>query len=398
MSDVQKTLLIATILREKGPTGVQTHFATFMKWISSRNRHAIVVTPFDASRILFYMLAGARRGLERLSPAGAVWLYRRGHGLLLRLSLRKQLRKNRLSVIYAQCPVSADAALRARLYPSQRVVLVIHFNHSQAEEWADKGWITKYGALYRSIIQFESDVLAKVDGIVFVSDYMRARIMEAVPAIRDIPSLLAPNFVDVPELPDRQSKDSRALMCVGTLEPRKNQRYALQIVAAARRLGREISLLIVGDGPDRADLEAMAKELQIAESVTFAGRVNGAASKFGNVGACLHVSIAENMPLALIEALSMATPIFAVPVGGIPEIFQDGVEGINLPSESAERAAALICQYLYDDEWLARAGSSSRTRFEHRFSTPLVASKLWRFIVEEGDSVAVPTEQLVGSP
>jgi glycosyltransferase involved in cell wall biosynthesis len=117
------------------------------------------------------------------------------------------------------------------------------------------------------------------------------------------------------------------LICIGTLEPRKNQRYALDIVAASVRIGRPLSLTLVGDGPDRMMLESLAQELGIRQQVSFAGFMRNAADLIQTHAGCLHVARLENLPLALIEALSRSVPVFAPAVGGVPEVFADGNEG-----------------------------------------------------------------------
>ena len=74
-------------------------------------------------------------------------------------------------VVYAQDPLAARAALRARRGPHQRVVMAVHFRISQADEWADKEQITRDGTVFREIRKAEREVIPKVDGLVYVSKW-----------------------------------------------------------------------------------------------------------------------------------------------------------------------------------------------------------------------------------
>ena len=89
------------------------------------------------------------------------------------MALYRHLRPLDEAVIYAEGPVEAWAVLLARSGPHQRVVLAIHFQTSQADEWARKGEIPERGHVYRSIRQFETEVVQQVDAIVFVSHAAR---------------------------------------------------------------------------------------------------------------------------------------------------------------------------------------------------------------------------------
>jgi glycosyltransferase involved in cell wall biosynthesis len=260
-------------------------------------------------------------------------------------------------------------------------VMVAHFNISQADEWVGKGMIRDGDSMYRAIRQFEAEVLPRLDGLVFVSDFMRQEVASRIPQTTDVPYRIVPNFLAGPGPSSEAAKPDTDLICIGTLEPRKNQFYALEIVAAAARLGRRLSLTVVGDGPDRSMLESMASELGIRQQVSFAGFVRNAASLLPQHRAFVHVARMESFGIVLIEAMAHGLPVFAAAVGGIPEVFTDGSEGRLIPLDAPEAAARMIIEWLDSPESMATAQQAARERFVRHFAANKVAADLADFLV-----------------
>ena len=379
-----QSILIATVMRPEGDTGVQSHFRAFLAWAQEKALPVTLVTPYNSPRWQVYPAFGLRRLIDPLHKSASVWWYRHWHALFLRRALRVALANGKACTIYAQCPLSAAAALRARATPNQQVVMVAHFNISQADEWVGKGMIREGGALYCAIRKFEAELLPRLDGLVFVSDFMRQEVSARIPATASVPFRIVPNFLPDPALGVESTQAKTDLICIGTLEPRKNQRHALEIVAAATRSGRPLSLTVVGEGPDRAMLEALASRLGIMQQVFFAGFIRNAADLIQGHSACLHVAQIENLPLTLIEALSRGVPVFASAVGGVPEVFTDGREGRFIPLDDAQAAARIIIDWLDAPQTMAIAQLAARNRFLARFEAGKVAADLADFLGRPG--------------
>lgn len=364
-------------MRAEGDTGVQTHQSTFAQHLSATGRTARFATPFDAPRLLSWPAVGVRRILEPVAPEAAVRWYRTGHLTLVRVALRRALQGRPQATIYAQCPVSAAAALHERR-TGDRVVMAVHFNVSQAEEWATKGRIAREGPLYRSIRKFEAEVLPKVDGLVFVSRFVRDAVLRDVPAATCVPSAVVPNFVDA-AIPTDEAP-TRDLISIGTLEPRKNHAFLLDVVAAAAALGRSLTLTIVGEGPLREHLAERARHLGIAGRVEFAGRVPRARERIPAHRLYVHAAKLESFGIALIEAMAAGRPVVAARTGGIPEVFDDGAEGIGWPLDDPLEAARKVIDLLDAPSRLARLGKGARARFERDYTTAAVAARLSSFL------------------
>jgi len=373
-------VIVATIMRREGETGVQTHFGAFLRWLAVEGRAASLVTPYDSPRWLVYPVFAVRVLLHRLHGGLSVWWYRYWHALFLEMALRRRLRDGHACVIYAQCPLSAAAALRARGHPTQKVVMVIHFNISQADEWAQKGLIGGESRQARAMREFEARTLTAVDGLVFVSEFMRHALGERVQGIDAVRSSVIPNFVADPGAGVEPRRIEADLITIGTLEPRKNQAYALEIVAAAAQQGLTLRLSLVGEGPDRAALEAHASRLGIADRVRFHGYHANAAQKIAFHRACLSVARMENLSLVLIESLAHGVPVFAPAVGGNPEIVDDDRSGALIPLDDAKAAAGVLAGWFSDSERLGQAGKYARARFLERFESRAVARRLYDFL------------------
>jgi glycosyltransferase involved in cell wall biosynthesis len=343
-------------------------------------RQGIKVSPYDAPPWQVYPLFSLRRILDPIDGEASVRWYCYWHEHMLKKALHPLLKQQPHAVVYAQCPLSARAALATRSDSSQAVVMVVHFNVSEAEEWVGKGLIARGGAAERAMLALDSDILPRLDGLVFVSKYMRDQLVSRIPRVAHVPQIILPNFMSDPVVSSFPA--TRDLINIGTLEPRKNQTYLLQILAAARRQGHSLRLTLVGDGPDRARLEQQSETLGIADLVHFAGYVRHGAHLLGKHRAYIHTARMENLPFTLIEALAHGLPVFAPAVGGIPEIFRDGIEGRILPLDDPHTAAQRLIEWMSYPNCIATAGAAARHLFLNHFQTSRVAARLTGFLDE----------------
>jgi glycosyltransferase involved in cell wall biosynthesis len=368
-------IIILTLLREGDFTGVNTHVNTLRRFLETRGFSVIVLTPFHAPAWVTYPLVGLRRLIEPLNRDIAVRWYRHWHAFLLGIVYRRALRFER-AIVYAQCPVSAHVALSYRASSNHVVVMATHFNVSQADEWAGKGFIRRDSDTFKTIVAFEDQVMVRLDGIIFVSKYMSNIIHGRLPQLRDIASAIVPNFCDsgVELVPEADRKQD--LISVGTLEARKNQQYLLRVVAEAMHRGKSYSLTLVGHGPDRAPLESLTRELGISRLVEFRGSLPNAARLIGAHKIFVHAALVENMPITFLEALANGVPILAPEVGGVPEIFRNGTEGFFWPLDDTSRAADILIELMENKILRRKLATAARARFAAAFNADVVAERL----------------------
>ena len=384
---------VATILSGTGATGVEAHTAESLGELSRAGVPAELVTPHSWHWPLALLWFAPRRVLDKVAPTASVVWYRWSHGAALRRVLARRLRNRPGAVVYAQCPVSARAALRARRDASQQVVMAVHFNVSQADEWAEKGMISPVGRSFRAIRRFEREVLQSVDALVYVSQAVQADVAGHVAGLEHVPSVVIPNFVrDGVRQRDPALAAPADLVTVGSLEPRKNQRFLLEVLAEAARLGRRFSLDIIGEGSSRPALLQRAHELGVADHVHFLGNRTDVRAQLPGHRLYVHASHYESFGIALIEAMSAGLPVLAGAVGGIPELFDDGRAGAFWPLDDPAEAARILVHLLEDLDALARAGASCRARFLNFYSADRAGPRLVRFLttLERGSEVTIP--------
>ena len=139
---------------------------------------------------------------------------------------------------------------------------------------------------------------------------------------------------------ERLGLDGRTLLSVGLLIDRKGHDL---IVSALRRLPGT-TLLIAGDGPERANLERLASEEGAADRVRFLGRVDHGALRdiYGAVDALVLASSREGWANVLLEAMACGTPVVASNVWGTPEIVADPAAGVLMADRTPDALADAV--------------------------------------------------------
>jgi glycosyltransferase involved in cell wall biosynthesis len=376
-----RRLLIATIARERGITGVHTHVRQLRGYCERSGVPVELLTPHAwarhslARRLFLAPLFGVRIALERVyGPANVRW-YRSSHEFFLRRVLRRRLAQEGACTVYAQCPVSARAALAARAGSHQRVVLAVHFRVSQADEWADKGQIARGRRTYRWIRATERHVVTSVDSLVYVSSWARAAVQAWLPEADRVPSVVIPNFVAAPAVADGP-REGTGLVTVGNLEAVKNHRYLLHVLAAARRKGYVYPLDVFGEGVERARLLALADELGVRDQVRLHGFCGDVAQRLPRYQAYVHASYSESSSLAIMEAMAVGLPIVSSPVGALGALFEDPEHGRFWPLDDADEAARILITLMGSPDELGRAGGAARRKFLQDYDAAVVAPRL----------------------
>jgi glycosyltransferase involved in cell wall biosynthesis len=114
--------------------------------------------------------------------------------------------------------------------------------------------------------------------------------------------------------------------------------------------------------------------------VQFLGFQGNAARLLSGHRAYVHSALIENLPIVLIEALASGMPVLAAPVGGIPEVFDDGREGCYWPLDDPAEGASRLIALLEDTARYSAMSVAAVHRFEQHFETSVVASRLLDFL------------------
>lgn len=143
------------------------------------------------------------------------------------------------------------------------------------------------------------------------------------------------------------------------------------LLAACRLIkndAHEFRLLVVGDGPLRGELEALAVSLGLEDEVTFTGSRSDVPELMQAMDVFVLSSRSEGISLTLIEAMACELPIVATSVGGNPEVVMAGETGFLVPSNDPAALAAKIIQLLKSPEMRQKLGIQGRRRAEREFS------------------------------
>ncbi len=170
----------------------------------------------------------------------------------------------------------------------------------------------------------------------------------------------------------------RRLLFVGRLASVKGIRVLFEAVARLRRSRPEVQLDVVGDGPERQELESTAKELGIAEETTFHGyRSQSEVRDFlASTDVFVLPSFAEGVPVVLMEALASGVPVIATRVGGNAELVEDEVNGFLVAPGDVDALVRQMDKLLSDTDLRQSFGEVGRARVEREFDTAREGQRL----------------------
>ncbi len=162
--------------------------------------------------------------------------------------------------------------------------------------------------------------------------------------------------------------DDGIIGVVAVLRPEKDHATLLRAARIVLERLPDTRVLLIGDGPLRAELERLAAELGIAERVVFAGMRSDVPELLGLVDVLVLSSVTECLPMALLEGMAAGRPVVATAVGGVPEIVVDGITGYVVPPRDPSAMADRIVALLGDRERARAMGVVGRRRVESEFS------------------------------
>jgi glycosyltransferase involved in cell wall biosynthesis len=171
-------------------------------------------------------------------------------------------------------------------------------------------------------------------------------------------------------LPDDLPGTARVLLAVCRLEPQKGLDVAVRALPDIRTRHPDAVLVVLGEGPQREQLERLARELDVP--VFLPGRVPDVTEWLGRADLLVHPARWEGFGLALLEAMLASLPVVATRISSIPEIVVDGETGLLVPAEDAAALAAAVSRVLHDPGEL---GAHGLRRARAEFSVARMADR-----------------------
>jgi glycosyltransferase involved in cell wall biosynthesis len=238
-------------------------------------------------------------------------------------------------------------------------------------------WVKTAMPFFRGFLRWAA---RRSDAVVAISSYTATELRELV----DIPIEVIPYTTSLPDpdlAPGPTGRDATGpVLFVGRLVERKGVAQALEAMAKLGPNGPRFE--IVGEGPERPALAALAERLGVADRVVFRGWISAPElqASYARAALCVLPSVrdtrgdTEGLGVVLLEAMNHGTPVVASRIGGIPDIVEDGVSGLLVPPADADALAAAIRRVLSDPALARRLGEGGWRRLHDRFS--------WRAIVQ----------------
>lgn len=167
------------------------------------------------------------------------------------------------------------------------------------------------------------------------------------------------NGIDLSQFRFTGPRDELVAMAVARLSAEKDFPTLLRAMTLVLPRVPGLKLKIVGDGPERAALEALATELKLNDAVQFLGERRDVPELLTQAGFFVTSSLTEGISLTLLEAMAVGLPVVATNVGGNPEIVVDGETGRLAPAANPQALAEAIVRMCEErSQWpeLGRAG------------------------------------------
>lgn len=177
----------------------------------------------------------------------------------------------------------------------------------------------------------------------------------------------------LPRRADHRALTAVRLCSVGNLYPRKGHTYLIRALGLLRDRGVPATLDVIGEGPERTALARLMHELALEEVVALRGGVPDAATLLADYDAFVLPSVAEGLPVALLEAMGVGLPVVATRVGGISEVVTNGLNGMLVAASDVEALAAALQRIASDPELRARLGAAGHDTVRTRFSVEAMA-------------------------
>jgi glycosyltransferase involved in cell wall biosynthesis len=176
-------------------------------------------------------------------------------------------------------------------------------------------------------------------------------------------------------LPQRIPRDAAAplqLVMVGRLVPTKGPLLLLQAVEQLRNQGVAVSLTVIGDGPERGDLEKFIRQNDLTEAVILTGALNHDETLRHVAGADLFVlaSFAEGIPVALMEAMALGVPCISTYIAGVPELIDHDHDGILVPAGSVDELTSAMLRLARDPALRQRFADAARAHVLREYHLP----------------------------
>lgn len=284
------------------------------------------------------------------------------------LRLARFLRRNRIDILHTHLFEPSVIGLHAGVI-ARTPLRVMTRHYSDYHTRIHKKWHVRLDRLCTGLC----------DGVIAVSRHTAEHMIaeEGAPQAKLHVVLNGIDFdrvkISSPDFRERVRREFNAegaylVLIAARLHPEKGYEYLFQsLPELKRRLDRRLLLLVAGKGPFEESYRQMVRSLECEDDVRFLGFRNDVADLMAAADLFVLPSVAEAFGLVLAESLYLGTPVVATRVGGIPEIVDDGVDGMLVPPADSRALAEAIAGLLRDGDTRQRMAGAGREKVLSRF-------------------------------
>ena len=223
------------------------------------------------------------------------------------------------------------------------------------------------------------------DGVTAVSKYLRETTISTYNINREIEVI--PNFVDTKifnPIKNHQlrkkfaPKDEKILIHVSNFRRVKRVQDVIRVFEIVRKKIPS-KLVLVGDGPERGDVESLCRTLKLYDDVIFLGKQEALNEILCSADIFILPSQMESFGLSALEAMSCGLPVIATNVGGLPEVVLHGETGYLVEVGNVERMASYVIELFEDKNKYQKFSERARERAEKLFDKNLIVPKYEEF-------------------
>jgi L-malate glycosyltransferase len=237
--------------------------------------------------------------------------------------------------------------------------------------------------LDRSYLPITKFGIEQSDGVTAISSYLKDRTEQAFKIDREIEVIR--NFVNCdvyvakPELitkmrPEFANADEKLLVHLSNFRPVKRVADVVKVFARVAQT-MPARLMLIGDGPDRSSAEYLARKLNVRDRIHFMGKQDNVNELLPLADLMLMPSEMESFGLAALEAMACRVPAIATRVGGVPELIDDGANGILCDIGDVDAMAEAAIDLLGDSEWLETMSAAARKTAQDHFCASGIITK-----------------------
>ena len=384
-------ILLVSSATQTSRTGVTAHYNRLLAQLAGRVESVQLITPADAPFLVKKLFGVLRRLAALLGQNAHVLCMELENFVSIRVSVWLKGSRS-FDLIHAQ-DVTSGAAAALGLSRRVPVVVTCHFNDDPLAEYREKYPLSRW--TQQRLATWFQFLFRQCDGFITVSDYTKQASAFLRP--EQAPCTVIHNGVDFPPVVSRPDNSPLLIVNIGTVEARKNQRLLIDAADELRARGyTHFKVQLLGEGPKRQEWEALVRERNLENHVSFLGFQSNVTTFLQNASLYVHTATNESWGYTLTEAMATGTPVLALATGGIPEQFDAEKPGLLSAGATASELADAILRYQFPPTRHRLATRQRQYAFD-RFRLDIMIEKhlaLYRTMLKQPEMEATPLQPL----